>query len=60
MDISQWREKLSGISYHEWQRLRFLVDRELDLKIAEDKRQLALGQPDEATELFMHIGLKER
>lgn len=56
MDISQWREKLSGISYHEWQRLRFLVDRELDLKIAEDKRQLALGQPDEATERFMHIG----
>lgn len=56
MDISQWREKLSGISYHEWQRLRFLVDQELDKKISECERQLALGRPDETTANLLRFG----
>lgn len=56
MDISKWREKLSGINYHEWQRLRELIDREMDIKISECKRQLALGLPDATTEDLQRLG----
>ncbi len=56
MDIFKWREQLSGIKYHEWQRLRELIDREMDIKISECERRLALGLPDATTEDLQRLG----
>lgn len=49
MEVSEYREALSGIRYSEWQKLRRLIDEEFGIKMSECKRQLALGQSDETT-----------
>ena len=57
MEVEKLRERLSGMSYHEWLKLKILVDEEFSIKISECKRQLTPGAVDQYTATCMKTGL---